>query len=296
MGCLIDVFSNPHAKFEGERERGMETIAMAEKSFVYEQPDSVIIRAMPLITLFAVSLLGFSEIIGKHLQYSKFWNVNSNSQSMSKKQQKQIKLSSKTGMLMFYAPAFLAGAASFFLFPDGGLRFLLLKLALTIHFFKRVFEVLFVHKYSGGVVLDSAILVSVAYFISTASMIYVQHLTEGFPEPLIDLKYLGVVIFIVGISGNFYHHYLLSKLREKGDKGYKLPKGGLFDLVICPHYLFEILAFLGIFLISQTLLSFSCALGSALYLAARSYVTRKWYLSKFENFPREVKALVPYVF
>lgn len=145
-------------------------------------------------------------------------------------------------------------------------------------------------------VLDSAILISGAYFSLAASMIYVQHLTEGLPEPSIDLKYLGVVIFLVGISGNFYHHYLLSKLREKGDKGYKLPKGGLFNLVLCPHYLFEILAFWGIFFVSQTALSLSCAFGVALYLAGRSYVTRKWYLSKFENFPREVKALVPFVF
>ncbi|MBA0571140.1 hypothetical protein Golob_004730, partial [Gossypium lobatum] len=77
------------------------------------------------------------------------------------------------------------------------------------------------------------------------------------------------------ISGNFYHHYLLSKLRTKGDKEYKIPKGGLFELVICPHYLFEILEFLGISLISQTLYSFSVTLGSALYLMCRSYVTRK---------------------
>ena len=144
--------------------------------------------------------------------------------------------------------------------------------------------------------LDTTIIVSVAYFASTASLVYVHHLTVGFPEPLIDLKYLGTLVFLIGISGNFYHHYLLSKLRHKSEKGYKLPKGGLFNLVICPHYLFEILDFFGIFLISQTLLSLSCAVGVALYLAGRSYMTRKWYLSKFESFPIEVKALIPYVF
>ncbi|XP_057512952.1 uncharacterized protein LOC130795013 [Actinidia eriantha] len=267
----------------------MEMIPIMQ-SFVFQQPDSVLIRTMPLITLISLSYLGFSEIIGKHLQYSKFWNVNPQSNS------NQTKLSSKTGMLMLYGPACLAGFASFALFPDGGIRFLLLKLALTIHFFKRILEVLFVHKFSGGMSLDTAIIISVAYFASTASMIYVNHLTLGFPEPLIDLKYLGTLIFLIGIYGNFYHHYLLSKLRHKSEKGYKLPKGGLFNLVICPHYLFEILAFFGIFLISQTLLSLSCAVGSALYLAGRSYMTRKWYLSKFESFPVEVKALIPYIF
>ncbi|KAG5549812.1 hypothetical protein RHGRI_014950 [Rhododendron griersonianum] len=274
-----------------------------DHTFLFQQPPPAYIRALPPITLLFLSYLCFSEIIGKHLQYSKFWNVNSQSKS------NQIKLSSKTGMLLLYGPAFLAGVASFGLFPYGGLSLTTTggrMAAVEALDCGAVIDghsgyaggvgVLFVHKFSGGMVLDSAILISGAYFSLAASLIYVQHLTEGLPEPSIDLKYLGVVIFLVGISGNFYHHYLLSKLREKGDKGYKLPKGGLFNLVLCPHYLFEIIAFWGIFFVSQTALSLSCAFGVALYLAGRSFVTRKWYLSKFENFPREVKALVPFVF
>ena len=79
-------------------------------------------------------------------------------------------------------------------------------------------QVLFIHKYSSGMILDSVILISFTYFSSTASMIYVQHLTQGFPEPEIDLKYPEIVLFLIGICGNFYHHYLLSKLRIKGER------------------------------------------------------------------------------
>ncbi|XP_045802277.1 uncharacterized protein LOC123895844 [Trifolium pratense] len=90
--------------------------------------------------------------------------------------------------------------------------------------------VLFVHKYSGSMALDSAIPITLSYyFISSATMIYAQHLTLEFPEPAIDLLYPGIALFLVGIIGNFYHHYLLSKLRGKGEKEYKIPKGGLFD-------------------------------------------------------------------
>ncbi|XP_059628512.1 steroid 5-alpha-reductase DET2-like isoform X2 [Cornus florida] len=259
--------------------------------FIYPQPPPVFITAMCVISVVSLALFGLSEIIGKHLQYSKFWNADSH-----KFIAKQIKLSSRTGMLMLYAPAFLASLASFALFPRQGFRFLLVNSALTIHFFKRILEVLFIHKYSGAMILDSVITISLSYCISTATMIYAQHLTQGFPEPPVDLKYVGIVIFLVGISGNFYHHYLLSKLREEGDKEYKVPKGGLFDLVICPHYFFEILGFVGISCISQTLYAFSFTLGTTFYLMGRSYATRKWYLSKFEDFPKNVKALIPYVF
>ncbi|ONI21450.1 hypothetical protein PRUPE_2G066300 [Prunus persica] len=198
-------------------------------------------------------------------------------------------------MLIAYIPAFLAGVASFVLYPQENIRILLLCSALTIHFFKRIFEVLFVHNYSGGMILDSVLAISLSYFLSTATVTYAQYLTQGFPEPSVDLKYLGCLLFLIGISGNFYHHYLLSKIRSKGDKDYKIPKGGLFGLVICPHYLFEIVGFVGISLISQTLYAFSFTIGSALYLIGRSCATGRWYLSKFDHFPKNVKALIPFV-
>jgi steroid 5-alpha reductase family enzyme len=145
-------------------------------------------------------------------------------------------------------------------------------------------------------ILDSVILISLGYFLSTASMIYAQQLTQGISEPPVDLKYPGILLFLIGTSGNFYHHYLLSKLRGEGEREYKVPNGGLFDFVICPHYLFEIIGFLGISFISQTSYAFSFTLGTIFYLMGRSYATRRWYLSKFEDFSEDVKALIPYVF
>ncbi|KAK2971319.1 hypothetical protein RJ640_001345 [Escallonia rubra] len=290
------------------------------QGFLFQEPPSIIITAMSVVTIMFSSYLGISEITGNHLQYSKFWNVGS--QKISAKLQN--KLSSRTGMLILYTPAFLAGLASFAIYPDGGFRFFMVKLTLTVHFLKRVLEVLFVHKYSGVMVLDTAILVSgcylmaavlfvhkysgsmaldtaitigLSYFLSTATMIYAQYLSRGFSDLPIDLKYAGTVMFLLGITGNFYHHYLLSKLRkEGGDREYKLPSGGLFNLVICPHYFFEILGFVGVSCISQTLYAFSFTLGTILYLMGRSYATRKWYLSKFEDFPMDVKALFPFIF
>ncbi|KAG5533010.1 hypothetical protein RHGRI_027299 [Rhododendron griersonianum] len=159
-----------------------------------------------------------------------------------------------------------------------------------------VLTVLFVHKYSGPMFVDIATMISLNYFINAALMIYAQHLTQGLPEPQVDLKYPGIAIFLVGLSGNFYHHCLLSNLRGEGKQEYKIPKGGLFSLVICPHYLFEILGFIGVSCIAQTLSAVSFTLGSAILLMGRSYGTRRWYLSKFEDFPEDVKAIIPFVF
>ncbi|KAL2334923.1 hypothetical protein Fmac_016136 [Flemingia macrophylla] len=195
-------------------------------NFIFPPP--ALVSGMSVINFVSLANAGFSETRGKHMNHSKFWNANST-------EQRQIKLTSKSGMLMLYTPAFLAGLASFWIFPHEGFRSSFLQAAVTLHFFKRVFEVLFIHKYSGGI-LDTAIPITMSCFISTATMIYSQHLTKGLEEPPINLLYPGIVLFVVGIIGNFYHHYLLSKLRGKGEKEYKIPKGGLFDLVICPHY------------------------------------------------------------
>ncbi|KAK7268625.1 hypothetical protein RIF29_21327 [Crotalaria pallida] len=258
-------------------------------NFIFPPPSSLFVSAMSVISLVILVKSGYSEIKGKHLNYSKFWNANANPQN-------QIKLSSKAGMLLLYTPALLAGVASFWIFPNEGIRSTILHAAITLHYLKRDLEVLFVHKFSGSMMLDSAIIITLSYFSSAATMIYAQHLSKGLPEPPINLLYPGVVLFLVGISGNFYHHYLLSKLRGKGEKEYKIPKGGLFKFVIGPHYLFELIAWYGVSFIAQTLYSFSFSIGSTFYLAGRSYATRRWYLSKFEDFPKDVKALIPFVF
>ncbi|RYR37936.1 hypothetical protein Ahy_A09g042850 isoform B [Arachis hypogaea] len=304
--------------------------------FLFPPPPSLVVSALSVVNLVSLTSGGFSEMRGKHMNYSKFWNATTANSA------KQIKLSSRAAMLMLYTPAFLAGVASFFIFPNEGLRSTLLQSALTLHFFKRDLEreivvaschcgerggivrekgdllgesedggsggnsrgrmhgglVLFVHKYSGYMYLDSAIPITLSYFISAATMTYSQHLTvtEGLPQPQIDLMYPGVAVFLIGIIGNLYHHYLLSKLRGVSEKEYKIPKGGLFGLVICPHYLFEITMFYGISMISQTVYSLCFTIGTTFYLVGRSYATRKWYLSKFEDFPKNVKAVIPFVF
>ncbi|KAK1382418.1 putative 3-oxo-5-alpha-steroid 4-dehydrogenase [Heracleum sosnowskyi] len=263
--------------------------------FVYPPPASLFLTAMSIMSCASLVIAGLMEITGKSMiHYSKMFNTSNTKVEGSKR--KMIEFSGRNGMLLAYFPAFVAGVASLTFMQDEGRRFTLVTSAIAVHFFKRLFEVLFIHKYSGSMPIDTVIIISGSYFLYAACVAYSQHLTAGFPEPMIDLKYAGTAMFLVGIIGNFYHHYLLSKLRKEGEKQYKIPHGGLFNLVICPHYLFEILEFIGISCISQTVFPSSFTVGSTSYLIGRSYATRKWYLSKFEDFPKDVKAILPYVF
>jgi very-long-chain enoyl-CoA reductase len=106
-------------------------------NFLFPPPPSLFVTTMSVITAVSLAKAGFSEVKGEHLNYSKFWNVNN---AIAKKQMKNI--SSRNGMLLLYTPAFLAGAASFWVFPNESFRSMILQGAVTVHFFKRVFEVM----------------------------------------------------------------------------------------------------------------------------------------------------------
>ncbi|KAM3392034.1 hypothetical protein ACQJBY_013268 [Aegilops geniculata] len=266
-------------------------------SLLYPPPPSAFVTAMSVVSFASLASAGLSELRGQHMAYSKFWHVVSG-QQQNKGGTGGAQLAGRHGMLVAYAPALVAAAASFVV-PGAveGLRAELLAAALAVHFLKRVLEVLFIHRYSGNMPLNTALTISSSYLLSAITMIYAQHLAVELPDPTTNLLYPGMLLFAVGIAGNFYHHYLLSQLRKGGDddKGYKIPKGGLFEFVTCPHYLFEITGFFGFAMISQTVYALTMASGTAAYLVGRSFATRRWYKSKFEEFPASIKALVPYI-
>lgn len=266
---------------------------MLSSSIIYPPQASIILTIISGIEVLILCNAGFMETKGTHMQYSKFWSCSSTSTCTSSV---DGRVSSRVGMLIFYTPALIAGLLGLLLFPGESLRFYLVAASLVVHFLKRDIEVLFIHKFSGNSSLDHSIIIATSYFVITACTVYGQYLSRGLPEPSIDLTFAGVVVFLIGITGNFYHHYILANLRKEGEKQYKIPRGGLFGLVICPHYAFELLGFLGICLISQTIYPFLFLLGMSGYLVGRSYATKKWYLSKFEDFPKDVKSLIPYVF
>ncbi|KAK9072282.1 hypothetical protein SSX86_008715 [Deinandra increscens subsp. villosa] len=262
--------------------------------FLFPSPPSLFIKSMSLLSFLSLIAFGYMEMTGKNAQYAKFFYTGSSKKSKNSENRKML---SKYGMLVSYTPPFIACLAALAILPRQDLRFNMVSCVLTLHFFKRILEVIFVHKFSGFIMVDTAIAFGVIYFGSTSTMIYAQYLSLGLHEPVVDLKYVGIVVFLTGIIGNFYHHYILSSLRKKGDREYKIPKGGLFDLIICPHYFFELIMFIGVSCISQTTYTLCFTLGDIVTLMGRSHATRKWYVSKFgETFRNDIKAIIPYLF
>jgi very-long-chain enoyl-CoA reductase len=202
-------------------------------------------------------------------------------------------ISSRIGMLLIYGLPLVAlfmGALSYLLHPS---QYQIIVFgALFIHFTKRILEVLFLHKYSGPMNPYTAILIAFFYSLTAFLPVYLNR--QPLMQAMDALAYVGLALFVVSEGLNFLHHKILSNLR-RDTMEYVVPRGGLFEWVACPHFLFEIMAWLGLFLLFRHLAMFLFFAFMAAYLTGRSLRTLKWYREKFADFPPERKAIFPFV-
>lgn len=154
---------------------------------------------------------------------------------------------------------------------------------------------LFLERYAGSMDASHGIVLSTCYSVMAIDLLYTQQLSAGLSPPEINLIGVGVPLFVVGICGNWYHHYIMAHVRKETSNS-ELPSGGLFNHLVCPHYTFEILSFLGMLCVSQTLMALATFIFVLIYLTGRTYNTRKWYMSKSDDFPASRKLLIPKVF
>ena len=62
-----------------------------------------------------------------------------------------------------------------------------------------------------------------------------------------------------------------------------------------PHYLFELIAWLGIAIVAQDFNVFMVFASMFTYLLTRAKATKTWYLKNVENYPVERKFLIPFL-
>ena len=105
---------------------------------------------------------------------------------------------------------------------------------------------------------------------------------------------LGMGLFITGMFINIKSDNKLISLRNKGD-GYKIPKGGMFRLISCPNHLGEIIEWTGFFIIALNLPALSFTLWTFFNLVPRALNHHEWYKEYFDNYPKNRKAVIPYI-
>ncbi len=126
---------------------------------------------------------------------------------------------------------------------------------------------------------------------------YLFYLSAPSPAAwLADARFIGGAMFFAG--GFFIHTYsdhILNKLKNSGHTGYRIPYGGLFRWVSCPNYLGEIIQWSGWALATWSPAALCFMFWTIANLAPRAVFHHRWYHKMFRDYPRDRKALIPFI-
>ena len=88
--------------------------------------------------------------------------------------------------------------------------------------------------------------------------------------------------------------YLIS-LRKNKDNGYVIPKEGLFKYISCPNFFGEIIEWLGFAILTWSVAGLAFFLWTFFNLVPRALSHHKWYKKTFPEYPKERKAVFPFI-
>lgn len=180
----------------------------------------------------------------------------------------------------------------------------------SFHFLRRIAEVLLLQHFRENI----SIIKSIAWFVYftffgfwLGASVTIRHYREEFAFNLSKwpLIFVGLLLWLIGEGGNCYFHVILSRIPKYNGEGCSssYPNHLIFRLIACPHYLFEILSWLGFGMVVFTMASWCFLATTIILLSIRGRLKLRNYKTEFGNrtsygspYFMPKNCLVPYVF
>jgi protein-S-isoprenylcysteine O-methyltransferase Ste14 len=176
---------------------------------------------------------------------------------------------------------------------------IVLLLLWAVHYFHRSFVYPFRLHSSRPSMALSVVLMAVVFNVGNGYLNgrYLFSLGPGLDASwFADPRFIiGFVLFVGGYTLNQHSDKVLIGLRKPGETGYKIPRGGGYRYVSCPNYLGEMIEWAGWALMCWNLGALAFLVWTVANLAPRAFRTHRWYRQQFSDYPRERKALIPFV-
>lgn len=127
---------------------------------------------------------------------------------------------------------------------------------------------------------------------------WVNTLSSPYPDDwLFTLFFIvGFFVFFVGIVINLHSDHIIRNLRKPGETEYKIPYGGMFKYVSCPSYLGEITEWAGWAILTWSIPGLIFVAWTFANLGPRALSHHKWYQKTFPDYPKNRKALIPFLY
>ncbi|XP_060884897.1 polyprenol reductase [Labrus mixtus] len=182
----------------------------------------------------------------------------------------------------------------------------LVQLLLSFHSLRRLHECLFVSVFSDGAMHLLQYVFGLVYYIMMGLTVLGSDRLERGSGPLLSqLNWCHVTGSVLFIMASLMQHQCMVHLAalRTGKSGsvetlaHRLPEGGWFDLVSCPHYLAELLLYVSLNLMygGVSLTWWTVFLFVLFSQALEAQLCREFYISKYESYPRNRKAFIPFV-
>jgi len=230
-----------------------------------------------------ILLLFISAPYGRHLR--KGWGPN---------------LSNRLGWILMEAPSALLMLVYFLTGSEPrNITMLVFLIIWEVHYLHR--SLIFPFRFSSAKRDMPLVVIGMGIFFNIGNTffngLHLFHFSTDYPTSwLYDPRFIvGVAVFICGFVINQYADHVLFSLRRRGEKGYKIPHGGLYRWVSCPNYFGELLEWTGWALATWSLAGFSFALWTIANLVPRALSNHKWYKQQFADYPDNRKAIIPYI-
>jgi hypothetical protein len=211
-----------------------------------------------------------------------------------------ITIPNRQGWVLMEAPALIL--FSFFFLSGNHAKPLvtwIIFVLFAIHYFNRAFIYPFRIK-TRGKRMPLIIALMAVIFNTMNSFIngyYLTRLQKVYGDAwLTDPRFItGVALFLTGMIINMRADTQLIRLRKSTVNGYKIPYGGLFDLISCPNFFGEIIEWLGFALLCWSLPALSFFIWTFCNLVPRALNHHRWYKNHFADYPATRKAVFPYL-
>jgi len=154
------------------------------------------------------------------------------------------------------------------------------------HYVKRELETVFIHRFSNDTMPIRNIFKNSAHYWLLGGLFisyFLYHPEFTAPQSMAVI-YSCVAVFIIAEFGNLWAHMVLRDLRPPGTRRRAIPRGGMFEIVSCANYTFEILAWFTFSILTQVLTAHVFLLVSVGQIAQWSLKKHKAYLAEFPEY------------